>query len=102
MVVGIKLGAGFEIFRPTVEVGKQIDLVGFLPPSRFRLRAQPLDDLARMDFFLDVDGRRIDDEIGTLRPNRWADFIVLTENPLDDIRNARSIESVWIAGEALR
>ena len=45
---------------------------------------------------------RIDDEIGTLRPNRWADFIVLTENPLDDIRNARSIESVWIAGEALR
>ena len=45
---------------------------------------------------------RMDDEIGTLRPNRWADFIVLTENPLDDIRNARSIESVWIAGEPLR
>ena len=45
---------------------------------------------------------RLDDEIGTLRPNRWADFIVLTENPLEDIRNARSIESVWIAGEALR
>ena len=45
---------------------------------------------------------RMDDEIGTLRPNRWADFIVLTENPLDDIRNSRSIESVWIAGEALR
>ncbi len=45
---------------------------------------------------------RMDDEIGTLRPNRWADFIVLTENPLSDIRNARSIESVWIAGEALR
>ena len=45
---------------------------------------------------------RLDDEIGTLRPNRWADFLVLTENPLEDIRNARSIESVWIAGEALR
>ena len=45
---------------------------------------------------------RLDDEIGTLRPNRWADFVVLTENPLEDIRNARSIESVWIAGEALR
>ena len=45
---------------------------------------------------------RLDDEIGTLRPNRWADFIVLTENPLEDIRNARSIESVWIGGEALR
>jgi imidazolonepropionase-like amidohydrolase len=45
---------------------------------------------------------RLDDEIGTLRPNRWADFIVLTENPLDDIRNARAIESVWIAGKALQ
>ena len=45
---------------------------------------------------------RMDDEIGTLRPNRWADFVVLTENPLVDIRNARSIESVWIAGEPLR
>ncbi len=45
---------------------------------------------------------RLDDEIGTLRPNRWADFVVLTENPLVDIRNTRSIESVWIAGEALR
>jgi imidazolonepropionase-like amidohydrolase len=45
---------------------------------------------------------RLDDEIGTLRPNRWADFVVLTENPLVDIRNARTIESVWIGGEALR
>ncbi len=45
---------------------------------------------------------RMDDEIGTLRPNRWADFIVLTENPLEDIQNTQSIESVWIAGAALR
>ena len=45
---------------------------------------------------------RLDDEIGTLRPNRWADFVVLTANPLVDIRNAHSIESVWIGGEALR
>ena len=44
----------------------------------------------------------MDDEVGTLRPNRWADFIVLSENPLDDIRNVHRIESVWIAGEALR
>jgi len=45
---------------------------------------------------------RVDDEIGTLRPNRWADLVVLTANPLVDIRNAHSIESVWIGGEALR
>jgi imidazolonepropionase-like amidohydrolase len=28
----------------------------------------------------------------------WADFVVLSANPLDDILNTRSIESVWIAG----
>ncbi len=39
-----------------------------------------------------------EDELGTLQPGRWADLIVLTENPLDDIRNMRGIESVWIAG----
>ncbi|HSF18655.1 MAG TPA: amidohydrolase family protein [Vicinamibacteria bacterium] len=38
------------------------------------------------------------DDIGTLVPGKWADFIVLGENPLDDIENMRSIESVRIAG----
>lgn len=38
------------------------------------------------------------DSLGTLTPGRWADFSVLGANPLDDIRNTRTIESVWIAG----
>jgi imidazolonepropionase-like amidohydrolase len=37
--------------------------------------------------------------VGTLEPGRWADFIVLDANPLDDIKNTRAIESVWIAGD---
>lgn len=37
-------------------------------------------------------------KIGTLREGNWADFVVLTEDPLEDIRNTRSIESVWIGG----
>ena len=41
---------------------------------------------------------QVDDEIGTLEAGKWADFIVLDANPLDDIRNSRTIESVWIAG----
>lgn len=36
--------------------------------------------------------------VGALEPGRWADFIVLHANPLDDIRNTRTIESVWIGG----
>jgi len=38
------------------------------------------------------------EDIGTLEPGNWADFLVLTEDPLLDIRNTRSIETVWIAG----
>ena len=36
--------------------------------------------------------------IGTLEEGNGADFLVLTGNPLDDIRNTRTIESVWVAG----
>jgi imidazolonepropionase-like amidohydrolase len=36
--------------------------------------------------------------LGTLEVGKWADLIVLRENPLDDILNSRTIESVWIAG----
>jgi imidazolonepropionase-like amidohydrolase len=38
------------------------------------------------------------DRVGTLQPGRAADFIVLSRNPLDDIRQTRSIESVWVGG----
>jgi imidazolonepropionase-like amidohydrolase len=37
-------------------------------------------------------------KIGTLQAGAWADFIVTGRNPVEDIRNLRSIESVWIAG----
>ena len=38
------------------------------------------------------------DQIGSLEEGKWADFVVLAANPLDDIRNTRKLESVWIAG----
>ncbi len=37
-------------------------------------------------------------DVGTLEAGKWADFVVLTKNPLDDISNTKSIESVYIAG----
>jgi imidazolonepropionase-like amidohydrolase len=37
-------------------------------------------------------------EVGTLEKGKLADFLVLTANPLDDIKNTRAIESVWIGG----
>jgi imidazolonepropionase-like amidohydrolase len=38
------------------------------------------------------------DRVGILGIRRWADFIVLSANPAEDVRNTRTIESVWIAG----
>jgi imidazolonepropionase-like amidohydrolase len=38
------------------------------------------------------------DRLGTLEAGRAADFLVLTADPLADIRHTRAIESVWIAG----
>src|SRR5579863_9918825 len=40
----------------------------------------------------------ISEQVGTLEKGKWADFLVLSANPLDDIRNTRKIESVWIGG----
>jgi imidazolonepropionase-like amidohydrolase len=40
-------------------------------------------------------------ELGTLEPGNWGDFIVLGANPLENIENTRSIESVWIAGNRI-
>ena len=37
-------------------------------------------------------------DLGTLEAGKWADLIVLGKNPLENIRNTRTIETVWIAG----
>jgi imidazolonepropionase-like amidohydrolase len=37
-------------------------------------------------------------ELGVLEKGKQADFLVLSANPLDDIRNTRKIDSVWIGG----
>lgn len=40
----------------------------------------------------------VDGELGALKPGYHADFLVLAANPLDDIRNSKSLEQVWISG----
>ena len=38
------------------------------------------------------------DYLGTLEEGKWADFVVMDRNPLDDITNTKSLSEVWIAG----
>ena len=40
-------------------------------------------------------------KVGILEPGRYADFVVFGKSLLDDVRNSRTIESVWIGGEKL-
>jgi len=40
--------------------------------------------------------------VGSLKPGYFADLIVLTADPLTDIKNTRTIESVWIGGEEVK
>lgn len=41
------------------------------------------------------------DDLGTLEPGKRADFVVLADDPLEDIRSMRSIESVYVAGNEI-
>ena len=56
------------------------------------LRASTLDAARAMK----VDG------VGSLVKGAWADFVVLDRDPLQDIRNTRSISAVWIAGNQVQ
>lgn len=40
-------------------------------------------------------------ELGTLESGKWADFLIVDGDPLEDITHLRNIESVWIAGARL-
>ena len=41
-------------------------------------------------------------DLGTLQKGKWADLLVLRSNPLANIKNTRTIEAVWIAGNKVK
>lgn len=43
----------------------------------------------------------IDDELGTLEEGKWADFVVVDQNPFEDIRNLRDIYDVYIGARRI-
>jgi imidazolonepropionase-like amidohydrolase len=40
----------------------------------------------------------IEDKVGTIEVGKWADLILLNNNPLDDIQNTRKISGVFVNG----
>ncbi len=41
------------------------------------------------------------DEVGTIEMGKRADLVILSADPLDDIRNTRAIEAVYLGGERI-
>ena len=41
-------------------------------------------------------------DLGTLETSKWADLIVLEKNPLENIKNTRTINAVYIAGNKIK
>src|SRR5579863_1154644 len=44
---------------------------------------------------------RLEQNLGTIQAGKQADLLVLSANPLTDIRNTRQIDSVWIGGHRM-
>ena len=45
---------------------------------------------------------KLDRDLGTIEPGKWADFVVLDADPLANISNVRRIASVWVAGNQVK
>lgn len=62
--------------------------------------------MSEMDVILSATGMAAQcaglEEVGTLEAGKWADFLVLEDNPLDDIDNTRSIIQVLVAGNPVQ
>lgn len=40
-------------------------------------------------------------DVGTIAMGRWADLVAFTRNPLDDVRNSKTLSAVWIGGQPI-
>lgn len=94
---GVRVGFG-------TDTGPPARFSGYFDHWEMELMAEA--GLTPMEILRSATGRAAEylgaKDLGTLEKGKWADLVVLTANPLDNIGNTRAIESVWIAGNRVR
>ena len=92
---GVRIGFGTDAgalphrvpgFAEHRELELMVDQAGFSPEQALVIATSAAAQLLHFD------------DRGLLQPGKRADFVVLSADPLADIRNTRSIEAVWQAG----
>ena len=98
--VGLLYGAGVKIGFGT-DAGVSNRAIGFYEHRELELLVRagiaPTDALRMAT----LESARIlgqEGSLGEIAPGRRADLVVLGANPLDDVRNTRTIDSVWLDG----
>ncbi len=91
---GVRFGFG-------TDTGVSNRVVGFYEHRELELLVQAGVSPAAALRMATLDSARIlgqPDDLGEVAPGRRADLLVLRDNPLEDIRNTRTIEAVWLDG----
>jgi len=92
---GVRLAAGTDVGMPWITPG-----VSFHRELELLVQAgiSPMQVLA-IATKNGAEGLRASTRFGTIAPGMLADLVVLRENPIQDIRNTRSIEAVYKEGQ---
>ncbi len=87
-------------------VGTDLSVPGILPGFSVHDEMQiwqdagiPAADVLRSATLVPAQWLRLDDRLGTIAEGKTASMVLVRANPLDDVRNAREIETVFLRGQ---
>jgi len=97
-----KLAAGGVLIGVGSDGGSSLDFPGLMTHRELELLQEA--GLSPMDVIVAAThtgalALRKTDELGTIEPGRMADLLLVSANPLDDVRNLRKIDRIMLHGE---